>query len=796
MGKKRIYELAKELEMSNAEVVHKAQALGLPVTNQMSALEPDDVMRLKRAIEQDKRGNVVEKRIGSGIIRRRAKKEEPAKPVEAPPPGEVAKPAEAPVEPLRPVVEPRPEAARPAEIVEIAELRAAHAAPTPPAVEAAAPPAATAVQRPAAPPSAAVDDRFKKKVATKQELTRRDLYEIKRDLMMGTMRPAKKKKPTKAAKKTEITTPRAQKRVLKVGEGITVADMAKSMSLKASELIMKLMGMGMMATVNQSIDADTATLLAHEFGWEVQKATFEEEAYFEEQADTEADLKPRPPVVTIMGHVDHGKTSLLDRVRKTRVAEGEAGGITQHIGAYKVSTAHGEIVFLDTPGHEAFTAMRARGAMVTDLVVLVVAADDGVMPQTEEAIRHAREAEVPIMVAVNKVDKPQADPMRVRQELTKFELVSEQWGGETIFVDVSAKTGQGVPQLLELIALQSEVLELKANPQKRAQGVVIEARLEKGRGPVATCLVSEGTLKVGDYLVTGVHHGRVRAMHDDLGRQVAAVTPSIPVEVLGLDGVPSAGDPFNVVADEKQAKTIVEHRQLKAREAQLAKSAKVSLADLDRMIAEGDLKELKVIVKADVQGSAEAVTEALNRLVSDQVKVRVIQHAVGGITESDVNLATASNALVVGFNVRPESKAQAMADQEKVEIRTYSIIYELVDDVKKAMAGLLAPVQREQVLGRAEVRQIFNVPKVGTVAGCAVVSGKVTRTALVRLLRDNVIIHEGRLGSLKRFKDDVREVQQGYECGMGIEAYNDVKPGDVIEAYEIQQVAAELAIGA
>jgi translation initiation factor IF-2 len=650
-----------------------------------------------------------------------------------------------------------------------------------------------AVTRPAA---VAVDDRFKKKVTTKQELSRRDLYEIKRDLMMGTMRPAKKKKPTKAARKTEITTPKAIKRVLKISETITIGDMAKQMSVKASEVIMKLMGLGMMATVNQAIDVETATLVAHEFGWEVQKVAFEEEAFLEEHKDVEEHLETRPPVVTIMGHVDHGKTSLLDRIRKTRVAEGEAGGITQHIGAYKVSTPQGEIVFLDTPGHEAFTAMRARGAMVTDLVVLVVAADDGVMPQTEEAIRHAREAEVPILVAVNKIDKPQADPMRVRQELTKFDLVPEQWGGDTIFVDVSAKTGQGIPQLLEMIALQSEVLELKANPKKRASGAVIEARLEKGRGPVATVLVSEGTLKVGDFIVTGVHHGRVRAMLDDMGRQVAAAPPSIPVEVLGIDGVPTAGETFHVVADEKQAKAIAEHRQLKAREAAVAKTSKVSLADLDRMIAESGLKELKVIVKADVQGSAEAVTDALNRLQSAEVKVKVILTAVGGITESDVNLAAASNAIIVGFNVRPEPRVQAVAEQEKVEIRNYSIIYELVDDVKKAMAGLLAPVQREQILGRAEIRQIFNVPKVGTVAGCAVVSGKVTRTAFVRLLRDSKVVHTGRISSLRRFKDDAREVLQGYECGIGIENYNDLKPGDVLEAYEILEVAPELSIGA
>jgi translation initiation factor IF-2 len=805
--KKRIYELAKEMEMSNHDLVVKAQALGLPVTNHMSALELDDQIRLRKSIEQERRGAVVEKRIAGGVIRRRAKTSEAAAPV-------AAAPAPAVIEEAAPVVEAAaaesttpPPASTPLEFVEAAAAEeaaaqatshaadAAHASETP-AAGAQAPHAQPTVARPGQPvPPATADKRKLPGVQPpRQELSRRDLYEIKRDLMMGAMRPAKKKKPTKAARKTEITTPKAIKRVIKIDESITVSELARNMAVKAGEVIMKLMSMGMMATVNQAIDVDTATLLSHEFGFEVQKVAFEEDSLIEHQEDTAEQLETRPPVVTIMGHVDHGKTSLLDKVRKTRVAEGEAGGITQHIGAYRVKADRGDIVFLDTPGHEAFTQMRARGAMVTDLVVLVVAADDGVMPQTEEAIRHAKEADVPIMVAVNKVDKPQAEPQRVRQELTKFELIPEEWGGTTIFVDVSAKSGQGVDQLLEMIALQSEVLELRANPNKRAGGYVVEAKLEKGRGPVATLLVAEGTLRVGDYVVTGVHYGRVRALLDDMGRQVKEAGPSIPVEVLGLDGVPQAGDPFNVVMDEKQAKTLTEHRHQKAREAQLAKSAKVSLADLDRMIAEGELKELKVIVKADVQGSAEAVTEALNRLVTSQVKVKVIHSAVGGITDNDVHLAAASNAIIVGFNVRPDPKVSSTAEQEKIEIRNYSIIYELIDDVKKAMAGLLAPVQRENVLGRAEVRQVFSVPKIGNVAGCAVTNGKVTRSAMVRLLRDSVVIFDGRLGSLRRFKDDVREVAQGFECGMSIEGYNDVKPGDIIEAYEVQEVAAELQI--
>ncbi|RME35260.1 MAG: translation initiation factor IF-2, partial [Deltaproteobacteria bacterium] len=494
----------------------------------------------------------------------------------------------------------------------------------------------------------------------------------------------------------------------------------------------------------------------------------------------------------IMGHVDHGKTSLLDAIRATNVIAGEAGGITQHIGAYDVELDGRKIAFLDTPGHEAFTAMRARGTKVTDIVVLVVAADDGVMPQTKEAINHAKAAGVPIVVAVNKIDKPDANPERVKQELTEFELVPEEWGGDTIFVEVSAKEKINIDGLLEMILLQAEVLELKANPNKRASGAVVEARLDRGRGPVATVLVQEGTLKVGDPIVSGVHWGRVRTMTNDRGEKLKEAGPSTPVEITGLSGVPDAGDTFHAVKDEKSAKEVAQHRAQKLREAELAKSSKISLEQLYAKIQEGDVQELRVIVKADVQGSVEAVKDSLLKLSNDKCRLVVIHTAVGGISESDVTLASASDAIILGFNVRPEPKANQLAEQEGVDIRLYNIIYDAVADVKSAMEGLLAPTLKEVALGRVEVRETFHISKVGTIAGCYVLEGKVTRNAKVRLVRDNVVIYEGSLSSLKRFKDDAREVVAGYECGIGLENYNDIKVGDIIEAYEIEEVKASL----
>ncbi len=593
-------------------------------------------------------------------------------------------------------------------------------------------------------------------------------------------------------RKTEITVPKAIKRIIKISESITVGELAKRIGVKATDLIRVLMKMGMMVTINHPLDVDTATLLAAEFSYEIENVAIDMDEVLESAPDEPESLKKRPSVVTIMGHVDHGKTSLLDAIRQTNVIAGEAGGITQHIGAYAVELNGRKITFLDTPGHEAFTAMRARGAKVTDIVILVVAADDGVMPQTREAINHSKAAGVPIIVAINKIDKPDAKPERVKQELMEFGLVSEEWGGDTIFVEVSAKKRVNLPDLLEMILLQADVMDLKANPDKEARGTIVEAKLDRGRGPVATVLVQEGTLKIGDYFVAGVHFGRVRAMLNDRGDKVLAAGPSMPVEVIGFTGVPDAGDVFISLPDEKKAKEIASYRQQKLRETELAKHSKMSLEQLYDKIQKGEVKDLNAIVKADVQGSVEAVSESLRKLSTDAVRLNVIHSSVGAITETDVNLASASNAIILGFNVRPEPKASALADKEGVDLRLYNIIYDAVEDIKKAMEGLLEPTLREKYLGRAEVREVFSVPKIGNVAGCYVLDGKMIRNASVRLLRDNVVVYEGKMSSLRRFKDDVKEVATAYECGIGLENYNDIKVGDIIEDFEIEKIAAKL----
>jgi translation initiation factor IF-2 len=564
------------------------------------------------------------------------------------------------------------------------------------------------------------------------------------------------------------------------------------MGVKAADLIRKLMQAGTMATINQQIDAETATFLATEFGFTVEKKGFEVEEYIPDVPEDESKLKPRPPVVTVMGHVDHGKTSLLDAIREADVAAGEAGGITQHIGAYSVMTPQGPITFLDTPGHEAFTAMRTRGAEVTDLVVLVVAADDGVMPQTVESIKAAKAAGVTILVAINKVDKPGATPERVMQQLTEYELVAERWGGTTIMLPVSARTKQGIPELLEYIALQAEVLELKANPEKLAAGHVIEAKLEKGRGPVATVLVEEGTLKVGDALVTGTHYGRVRAMMDERGQLIEETPPGYPVEVLGLSGVPVAGDDFNVVQDEKAAKEIAEHRAEKARAKELGAVKKATLEDLFAKAKTSGAKVLNVVVKADVQGSAEAVTQALEKAATKKVGVKILDSGVGAINKSDVLTAAAGNAIIVGFNTKPETEVEQIASQQGVKILLFEIIYEAVDKVREEMVGLLEPIIKEKPLGKAEVRALFNIPKIGAIAGSAVTDGVVKRSAHVRVMRDRKVIHSGKIGSLKRLKDDVREVASPLECGIGIDGFSDVRPGDVLEVYELEEIRPSL----
>ena len=607
--------------------------------------------------------------------------------------------------------------------------------------------------------------------------------------------PRKKRAlPGKEQKKTEITTPRASKRVVRISEVITVGDLAKAMGVKAGEIIKKLMDSGMMATINHVLDFDTASLIASEFEYNVENVAFDAESVLEVEHEGQADenMQPRPPVVTIMGHVDHGKTSLLDAIRRTNVTAQEAGGITQHIGAYSVEVHGKQVTFLDTPGHEAFTAMRARGAKITDIVVLVVAADDGVMPQTVEAINHARAANVPIIVAINKIDKPEANVERIKQNLTDYGLVAEDWGGDTICVPVSAKTKEAIPQLLEMLLLQADVLELKARPDKLARGTIVEAKLDRGRGPVATVLVQEGTLKVGDPFVCGGNYGRVRAMMDDKGRKVDIGGPSMPVEILGLQGIPEAGNSFVAVTDEATARQVAEHRRGKQREATLVKTAKVSLEDLYQQIQAGDIKELRVVIKADVQGSVEALSEALSRLSTDEVRLNVLHASVGGITESDVLLASASNAVVIGFNVRPESKATEVAEREGVDVRLYTVIYDALNDVRDAMEGLLEPMVREKTVGRAEVRQVFNVPSFGTIAGSFVLDGKVARNAAARLVRDHVVVYTGKITSLRRFKEDAREVQSGYECGIGLENYQDIKAGDLIEAYEAERVARRL----
>lgn len=587
---------------------------------------------------------------------------------------------------------------------------------------------------------------------------------------------------------------KAAKRKIRVAEAIRVADMAHQMGLKANEIIKVLFGLGVMATINQSLDIDTATLVAAEFGYEVEKAGFSEEDYLApKDVDAPETLKPRPPVVTIMGHVDHGKTSLLDAIRKSNVTSGEAGGITQHIGAYHVKSKRGDIVFLDTPGHEAFTAMRARGAQVTDLVILVVAADDGVMEQTREAINHSRAANVPIMVAVNKMDKPGADPDRVLRELSELGLQPEDWGGDTIVARVSAKTREGLDDLLEMVALQSEIMELKANPDKAARGHIVEARLDKGRGPIATVLIQEGTLRQGDNFVCGPFSGRARALTSDQGKKVKEAGPSLPVEVQGFEGVPEAGEEFFVVADEKLARRIADSRAAKQRERDLASESRVTLETfLSQRATDQETLTLNLVVKADVQGSLEAITEALNKQSTEKVRLNVVHGGTGAITESDILLASASKAIIIGFNVRPTSKIKDVAEHENVDIRFYDIIYKLIDDIKSAMAGLLAPVQREVYLGQAEVRDTFSVPRVGVIAGSYVADGKIARNAGVRLLRDGVVVYTGKILSLKRFKDDAREVVKGNECGVGLENFNDVKIGDIIEAFETVEEAATL----
>ncbi len=685
-----------------------------------------------------------------------------AVPAEAPTPQpEVTEPAPAPVPPAAPIAE----------------------AVTPPAKERRGPVA---------------------KEKEKREKRRREEAPERAELHVAEARKARRK-PKAVAKKAVVTSMSGQHafekptqpivREVVIPETITVAELAQKMSVKAAEVITALMKLGTMVTINQVLDRDTATIVVEEMGHAVKEAKpTSPEALLEHEVEVVGEREPRPPVVTVMGHVDHGKTSLLDHIRQTRVASGEAGGITQHIGAYHVETPKGVVTFLDTPGHEAFTAMRARGAKATDLVILVVAADDGVKPQTVEAIHHARNAHVPVVVAINKIDKPDADSDRVRQELTKHEVIPEAWGGEDLFVNVSAKTGEGIDELLEAVLLQAEVLELKAVKTGPASGIVVEARLDKGRGPVATLLVQRGTLHKGDIVLAGGEYGRVRAMRDESGRAIREAGPSIPVEIQGLSGVPSAGDDVVAVESERKAREIALYRQGKYKDTKLARQRAAKLADVFEQMQEGESKTLNLLIKADVQGSVEALTETLEKLSSEEVRVKVIHGMVGGISESDVNLAVASDAIIIGFNVRADSAARHLIESEGVDVHYYNVIYDAVDEVKNAISGLLKPQLKERTIGLAEVREVFRARKYGAIAGCYVSEGMVRRGVPLRVLRDNVVIFEGELESLRRFKEDVNEVKAGTECGIGVRNYNDIKVGDQIEVYERVEVRPTLAV--
>ena len=629
----------------------------------------------------------------------------------------------------------------------------------------------------------------------KQGTKKQKINQKKKQKQQGVKTGGAKQKPTAEdmLKRKEKKEKKEQKIHVLIPDEITVGQLAERMRRPATEVIKKLMLLGIMASVNETIDFDTASLIVEEMGGTFEKEVIltAEDVLFNDEPDTEEQLKPRSPVVVVMGHVDHGKTSLLDTIRNTNVTDGEFGGITQHIGAHRVRVGDRKITFLDTPGHEAFTAMRARGAMVTDIAILVVAADDGIMPQTIEAINHAKAAEVSIIVAINKIDKEGANPDKVKQELTEHGLVPEEWGGDTICVEVSAKKGTNIDELLEMVLLVADMRELKANPDRAARGTVIESKLDKGRGPVATVLVQNGTLRVGDIVVAGTAVGHVRAMNDDKGRSVKKAGPSIPVEILGLSEVPEGGDLFYAVDDERKAREVVENRKFKEKQSRQQKAAAISLDNLFEHIEEGKIKDHNIIVKADVQGSVEAVTQSLTRISNDEVRVNVIHGAVGAVTESDVMLASASGAIIVGFNVRPTPGAVTSAENAEVDIRLYRVIYDAIEDIEKALKGMLEPTFREAIIGHAEIRTTFRVSGVGTIGGAYVTDGKIQRNSKVRVVRDGIVIHEGELGSLKRFKDDAKEVNSGYECGLSIDKFNDIKDGDVVEAYVMEQVEVD-----
>jgi translation initiation factor IF-2 len=817
MAKIRAYKIAEELGLDRNELVEKARTFGIDLKSPMASLEDAEVLLLREKLGAAKApAEVVEERVASGsgtaVIRRRKRVAPPPPPLPEPVAPLVSQGAPAPVlevaaEPLAapegpPVSEGQAEPVVAPEASEEEAARARAGLPAPPA-------AVAGGDAEAAGAGPAGDRKGKQRKRVREVVNLREQEQIARQVAgrvavrrpvsvdpRAFVSPRRKRRDAPApARPAAAAAAKPTRRAIRVDGSVSVSEFAKLLGVKAPELQGRLMALGTMVGINQTIDLETAAKVASGYGFEVQDVRFREEELLGPQESGEQEtgnLVPRPPIITVMGHVDHGKTSLLDALRKTDVVAGEAGGITQHIGAYQVSTGGRKLTFIDTPGHEAFTMMRARGAQVTDIVVLVVAATEGIMPQTVEAIDHAKAADVPIIVAVNKIDLPDANPQLTRQRLMEHGLVPEEFGGETICVNISALKRTGLEQLLEMIHLQAEVLELRADPSRRATGVVLEAELDRGRGPVATVLVQDGTLRRGDVLVVGTGFGRVRLMQNEFGHKLDEAGPATPAQVVGLSAVPEAGQVFHVVESERVGKDIVEHRiaELRGRPAEVR--PRLSLEDFFAQSQDGGVKELAIVLKADVQGSLEAVRDALIKLSTDAVKVDVLHTGVGGITESDVMLAKASNAIVIGFHVRPDPAARRAAEGQGGDLRLYQIIYEATDDVRRAMAGLLPPTVKEVVLGRAEVRRTFSVPKVGTIGGSYVLEGLVRRGALCRLVRDGVQIYEGRIGSLKRFKDDAREVLTGFECGIGIEGYNDLKVGDVIEVYAREEQPAIL----
>ena len=809
MANIRAYKLAEELGIDRAAIVDRAAEVGIELKSPMAAVDDETAAQLREKLGKaaEPTSVVTERRVqqsgGSAVIRRRKKAAEiaPEPVVEeiaaaaSEPTGEPeTAPAEAEIAPDEPVVEvaepepiPAPIAAEAEEVVSqrpSASLRLAPDAP----------------ERAPGPDRSGRQRKLVREVVNLREqetLARQAVGRapVRRQVTVDprTATSPRRKRRDALNRPAAAKSASDQRRVLRIEGTISVGELARQLGSKAPDVQRKLMALGTMVSINTSIDVATAAKVAAEFGFDVQDTGFKEQAYFAQPSEAESEArKPRPPVVTVMGHVDHGKTSLLDAIRHANVVAGEAGGITQHIGAYQARVNDGAITFIDTPGHAAFTEMRARGARVTDLVILVVAATEGVMPQTIEAIEHAKAANVPIVVAINKCDLPGANPSQIRQRLMEHGLVAEEFGGETISAEVSATKGTGIDKLLEMVLLQAEVLELKADPDQRASGFVLEASLDKGKGPVATVLVQQGTLRRGDMVVVGRSFGRVRAMDDENGQRVAEAGPSVPVRITGLTSVPDAGEPFHVVESERVAKDIITHRESEQRERPAAEAKRLTLDEFFAQAEGGGVKELQVVLKADTQGSVEALRSSLLELSTDSVKVDVLLAGVGAVTETDVMLAKASEGIIVGFHVRPDPVARRAAEGQGVEIRTYQVIYEVVDDVRKAMAGLLPPTISEKFEGRAEVRDTFSVPRVGTIAGCYVSEGKVRRGSSCRLLRDGVQIYEGRVGSLKRFKDDVREVNSGFECGLGIDGYNDVKIGDVVETYVLEEKPATL----